>query len=206
MLNETQNEKINHNDLRNTMDSGNSKKRLLIIDDEDNMEIMRLFNEPEGQKLLAAKGVSKELIGKLELLGISSIANMMGCIKMAKYYEMNENDCLFTVATDSMEMYQSRMKEQAEMKGKFDNVAAAIAYKKSLMSLNTEYTMELTRLDQRRMHNLKYFTWIEQQGKTVEEINQQWDDDNYWDERFDCMEYWDDKIKQFNKDVGLLKD
>ncbi len=187
-----------HN-LRNT-------EMVIGIDDEDNMEIMRLFNEPEGHKLLAAKGVSKELIGKLELLGISSIANMMGCIKMAKYYEMNENDCVFTVATDSMEMYQSRMKEQAEMKGKFDNVAAAVAYKKSLMGLNTEYTMELTLLDQKRMHNLKYFTWIEQQGKTVEEINQQWSDENYWDERFDCMEYWDEKIKQFNKDVGLLKD
>ncbi len=183
-----------------------STDMVIGIDDEANMEIMRLFNEAEGQKLLAAKGVSKDLIGKLHLLGISSIANMMGAIKMAKYYEMNENDCVFTVATDSMEMYQSRLKEQAEMKGKFDNVAAAVAYKASLMGLDTEYAMELTHVDKRRMHNLKYFTWVEQQGKTVEEINAQWFDENYWDERFDCMEFWDEKIKQFNKDVGLLED
>ena len=182
-----------------------STDMVIGIDDEANMEIMRLFNEPEGQKLLAAKGVDKKVIEKLHLLGISSIANMMGAIKMAKYYEMNENDCVFTVATDSMEMYQSRLKEQAEMKGKFDNVAAAVAYQASLMGLNTEYAMELTYADQRRMHNLKYFTWVEQQGKSVEEINDQWYDENYWDERFDCMEFWDEKIKQFNKDVGLLE-
>ncbi len=176
------------------------------VDDEANMEIMRLFNEPEGHKLLKAKGVDQATIDQLKLLGISSIANLMGTIKMAKYYEMNEKDCLVTVATDSMEMYQSRMKEQTEQKGKFDNVAAAVAYEASMLGLDTEHTMELTYTDKKRMHNLKYFTWVEQQGKTVEEINAQWYDENYWDERMDCMEYWDEKIKQFNKDVGLLKD
>ena len=75
-----------------------------------------------------------------------------------------------------------------------------------MLGLDTEHTMELTYTDKKRMHNLKYFTWVEQQGKTVEEINAQWYDENYWDERMDCMEYWDEKIKQFNKDVGLLKD
>eukprot|EP00831_Metopus_contortus_P012873 TRINITY_DN15192_c0_g1_i2.p1 TRINITY_DN15192_c0_g1~~TRINITY_DN15192_c0_g1_i2.p1 ORF type:complete len:169 (+),score=53.02 TRINITY_DN15192_c0_g1_i2:114-620(+) len=114
------------------------------IDDEPNMEIMRLFNEKEGHTLLKKKGVSPEIIEKLSLFGISSIANIMGAIKMAKYYEMNENDCVFTVATDSMEMYGSRLKQQRELKGEFDEKLAAIAYEASLKSLNTEYTMELT--------------------------------------------------------------
>ena len=85
------------------------------IDDEANIQIMRLFNEPEGHNYLAANGVSDSVIKKLELLGISSIANLMGTIKLAKYYEMNERDVLFTVATDSMEMYQSRLADDNEI-------------------------------------------------------------------------------------------
>ena len=175
------------------------------IDDEPNMEIMRLFNEKEGHKLLKDKGIAPEIIERLSLFGISSIANIMGAIKMAKYYEMNENDCVFTVSTDSMEMYGSRIKEQRELKGDFNEKFAAVAYESSLKNLNTEHILELTYNDKKRMHNLKYFTWIEQQGKTVEEINTQWYDENYWDDRFDCADYWDEKIMEFNERVGLLK-
>ncbi len=76
------------------------------IDDTPNMRIMQLFNEPAGKEYLIKKGVSTELVEQLNLLGISSIANLMGAIKMAKYYEMTSDDIVFTVATDSMEMYQ----------------------------------------------------------------------------------------------------
>jgi len=186
-----------HN-LRNT-------DMVIGIDDDPNIDIMRLFNEPAGHKLLKEKGVSQSVIGKLETLGISSIANLMGCIKMAKYYEMDENDCLMTVATDSMEMYSSRMKEQTQLKGEFTSQDAAISYKASLMNLDTQHTMELTYKDKKRMHNLKYFTWIEQQGKDVEELNEQWYSKTYWDEKMDCMDYWDEKIKEFNDKVGILK-
>ena len=182
-----------------------SSDMVIGIDDEPNMAIMRLFNEPNGKAELDRKGIDSKIIKKLELLGISGIANMMGCIKMAKYYEMTEKDCLFTVATDSMEMYQSRLLEQNKEHGEFSPTDAAIAYESSLMGLNTEYTQELSYLDKKRMHNLKYFTWIEQQGKTVEELNAQWYQDNYWDEMLDKANYWDEKIKEFNDRVGLLK-
>ena len=79
------------------------------IDDEANIRIMRLFNENSGKDFLINEvGIDPRLADKLELLGISSIANLMGAIKMAKYYELNEDDMVFTVATDSMEMYRSR--------------------------------------------------------------------------------------------------
>lgn len=183
-----------------------STDMVIGIDDEPNMEIMRLFNEEAGQEFLKKQGVSQAIIEQLELFGISGIANIMGAIKMAKYYGMTKNDCVMTVATDSMEMYQSRMKDQRIQKGEFTETDAAVAYQASLMALDTEYTMELTMIDKQRMHNLKYFTWVEQQGKTVEEINAQWYDKDYWDERFDCADEWDKKIDEFNDRVGLLKE
>ncbi|NUM36180.1 MAG: pyridoxal-phosphate dependent enzyme [Candidatus Brocadiae bacterium] len=174
------------------------------IDDEVTMGIMRLFNEPEGKKHLLSKGVSPQLIEKLELLGISGIANLAGAIKMAKYYEMTKQDIVFTIATDSMEMYQSRLREQTQQHGEYTEKSALIDYAAKLMKIGTDHIMELSYYDKKRIHNLKYFTWVEQQGKTVEELNAQWYDENYWKSQFSKVDEWDEKIMEFNERTGLL--
>ena len=177
------------------------------IDDNPNIRLMRLFNEPEGMNYLKNRvGIDPELVDKLNLLGISSIANMMGSIKMAKYYEMNENDIVFTVATDSMEMYQSRLIEEKEKNGTFSDKDAAVSFEADLMGLNIDNIIEMNYYEKKRMHNLKYFTWIEQQGKTVEELNAQWYDDNYWKSKYAMVDEWDEKINEFNERTGLLKE
>ncbi|MBA7701643.1 hypothetical protein ES703_110386 [subsurface metagenome] len=175
------------------------------IDDEQCMRIIRLFNEPEGRKYLKKKGVDPEIVDRLDLLGISSIANIIGSIKMAKYYEMDENDIIFTIATDSMELYQSRLKELLEEKGEYREYDAAADFDSCLMGISIDWMLELSYWDKRRMHNLKYFTWIEQQGKDVEELDRQWYDDNYWKEKLGSWKEWDKLIKEFNEKTGLLK-
>lgn len=179
---------------------------VIDIDDNPNIEIMRLFNEPEGKKFLKEQNIDPQLVEKLNLMGISSIANLMGTVKMAKYYEMNEKDVLFSVCTDSMEMYGSRLQEENQKHGKLTTTQAAVIYEKALMGLKTDYTMELSYYDKKRMHNLKYFTWIEQQGKTVEELNAQWYDDNYWKRQFAKVDQWDEEINEFNQRTGVLKE
>ena len=177
---------------------------VIAIDDNPNIDLMRLFNEPKGHEYLLSKGVSAEMIKKLELLGISSIANIMGAIKTAKYYEMNENDIVFTVATDSMEMYGSRLLESREKQGEYSFTQAAVDYNAALMGLSIDNMLELSYYDRRRMHNLKYFTWIEQQGKDVEELNAQWYDEHYWERQFNKVFEWDERINEFNAWTGLL--
>jgi len=177
------------------------------IDDEPNIQIMRLFNEPGGNEFLKKElNIKPELIKKLELMGISSIANMMGTIKLAKYFEMDENDVLFTVATDSMEMYQSRLKEETEKSGILTNHQAEVIFQRDLMGLSNDYMIEMSYYEKRRMHNLKYFTWIEQQGKTVEELDAQWYDTNYWKSQYAKVDEWDEEIMEFNERTGLLKE
>lgn len=177
------------------------------IDDNPNIRIMRLFNEPNGVNYLKRElGLEPELVDKLRYLGISSIANLMGSIKLAKYYEMTENDVIFTVATDSMEMYQSRLKEENEKHGEFDNTLSAVCFEADFMGLKTDYMLEMNYYEKKRMHNLKYFTWVEQQGKTVEELNAQWYDDTYWTSRYAQVEEWDQKIEEFNNKTGVIKE
>ena len=175
------------------------------IDDQNCMDLLRLFNEPAGMDYLKKKGVNPNVVDQLNLLGISSIANLLGCIKMAKYYEMNDDSIIVTVATDSMDMYKSRQAEEQEEYGDYTEIKAILDFERSLMAQSIDWMKELTYWDKKRMHNLKYFTWIEQQGKQLEELNAQWYDDNYWTEQFHAYEQWDELIKEFNEKTGLIK-
>ncbi|HID03854.1 MAG TPA: pyridoxal-phosphate dependent enzyme [Desulfobacterales bacterium] len=175
------------------------------IDDCGPMSLIRLFNEPAGKEYLVSQGVSQDLVDDLHLLGISSIANVLAAIKTAKYYEMDGNDVMVTMATDSMEMYQSRLTEQTEEEGEFTNVDAAASFHRYMLGETTDNMQELTYVDRKRIHNLKYFTWVEQQGKTHEEIQAQWYDPDYWTGIHNSMETIDNLIDTFNERTGLLK-
>jgi cysteine synthase len=177
---------------------------VVAIDDEATTKVKRLFNIESGHEYLASQGVPAEVIGDLHLLGISSIANMLSAVKFAKYYELGPNDVVLTVATDSMDMYQSRLEELHEEEGHFHEVDAAAAYHRYLMGAGTDHTLELSYYDRKRIHNLKYFTWVEQQGKTFEEIQAQWYDDNYWTGIQPQTDQIDELIEAFNDRVGLL--
>ena len=177
---------------------------ITAIDDNAVVSLSRLFNEPAGQKYLAAQGVPEDIVSQLDLFGFSGIANMLSAVKMAKYYEMGENDVVLTVLTDSMELYQSRLKEMHEEYGTYTEMDAAVHFARYLEGENTENLLDLTYADQHRVHNLKYFTWVEQQGKTYEEILDQWYDENYWTEFQSQIDEIDEQIIEFNNKVGLI--
>lgn len=168
------------------------------IDDEDCMRILRLFNEEEGKKYLAGLGLSKAKVDQLSLLGISSISNLLSAIKTAKYFEMEKEDVVLTVFTDSTELYHSRVSELKAERGKYSAIEAAKDHAGPLAHQNIDFFKELTYYDRKSIHNLKYYTWVEQQGKTVEELNEQWNP-AYWRELFeDEVGYFDKLIKEFN--------
>jgi cysteine synthase len=176
---------------------------ITAIDDNAVVNISRLFNEKAGHEYLAKQGVPAEIVENLDLLGFSGIANMLSAIKMAKYFEMGENDVVLTVLTDSMELYQSRLKEMHEESGEYSEVDAAAHYAHFLEGQSTDNMIDLTYQDKRRVHNLKYYTWVEQQGRTYEEIQDQWYAPDYWTGYQSQVEEIDSLIEEFNKKVGL---
>jgi hypothetical protein len=105
---------------------------------------------------------------------------VLSCIKAAKYYEMDENDVMITILTDSMELYRSRLHEMHQEFGEYTERTAAADFARYLQGQSTDNMLELRYPDRRRVHNLKYYTWVEQQGSTYEEIQQQWYQPNYW--------------------------
>jgi cysteine synthase len=177
------------------------------IDDADCMGLLRLFNEPAGREYLAGQaGVPAEIVGRLELLGISGIANILSAVKFAKYYELSGQDVVATVLTDSMELYGSRLEELRRAGGPYTPARAAADHERRLLGQRGDCLEELGYRGRKRIHNLKYYTWVEQQGKTVEELNAQWYDyDNYWGGMHKQVGEVDALINAFNERTGLLK-
>jgi len=180
---------------------------VMAIDDERCMNLIRLFNEPEGRKRLAAAGVNEELVNQLDLLGISSVANMVMAIKMAKYYELDERDVVMTVLTDSMELYGTRLNELQQKYGEYTEKDAEVGYTHWLKGITQDYLEELSHYSKKRIHNLKYYTWIEQQEKDLDELNAQWTPfPDYWKSVHDQVDDMDRLIEEFNKRTGLEKE
>ncbi|NOY97591.1 MAG: pyridoxal-phosphate dependent enzyme [Chloroflexi bacterium] len=183
----------------------NSKNTDMVVAIDDNavVNLSRLFNEPAGRKYLVEQGVPEGIVSQLDLMGFSGISNVLTAIKTAKYYEMGENDIMLTVLTDSMELYQSRLQEMHAEFGQYSETDAAADFARYLMGQDTDNLLELRYTDRRRIHNLKYFTWVEQQGKTYEEIQDMWYRTDYWTEVQEQISEIDAQIEEFNAEVGL---
>ena len=179
---------------------------VLAVDDEGPISAMRLFNSQVGREFLSKQGVESAVLERLGLMGISGIANLLAAIKFAKYYELTENDVVLTVFTDSMEMYGSRLREYDESRQPLTEPQAAGVYHRWLLGQNTDHVQELTYPERKRLHNLKYYTWVEQQGKIPQELEAQWYDKDYWTSIRKSVEKIDPLIHEFNQRTGLADD
>jgi hypothetical protein len=172
---------------------------ITAIDDQAVVNLARLFNEPAGQQHLIDSGVDEALVSQLNLLGFSGISNLLSAIKFAKYYELTGSDIVVTVLTDSMELYLSRLADMHAELGQYSSADAQADDARYLKGQPIDYMQELSYYDRKRIHNLKYYTWVEQQGKTFEEIQAQWYDPEYWLELQSQVPEIDARIEEFNR-------
>lgn len=171
---------------------------VIAIDDEIPLRILRLFNEQAGKRFLKKQGISNSIVERLNFLGISGISNLLSAIKFSKYYELTENDYVFTVFTDSVDLYGSRLAELDKEYGKYSEKEAAVDFE-ILTHQGLDNLLELSYNDRKRIHNLKYYTWIEQQGKKLGELNDQWyEHNNYWGKFDKLAKKLDELILDFN--------
>jgi cysteine synthase len=177
------------------------------IDDEAVMQLSRLFNEPEGRRLLADRGVPDPFLEHLGDFGFSCICNLLAAIKTARHFDLDRRDVLFIPLTDSMELYASRLDELRKAHGPYTRELATAHFARYLEGATTDHYRELTYADRKALHHFKYFTWVEQQGKTSAELDELWDPD-FWAGVFsdDQVKEWDRRIKAFNEATGVLGD
>ncbi len=176
---------------------------VMAIDDEASLAAIRLFNEPAGKKYLATRGLAPGFIDRLSLIGISGAANLLSAIKMAKWYELGHESVVMTVLTDSVEMYKSRLHELNAEHGQLTDVGAAVIHERHILGVGTDLMEELSYPERKRIHNLKYYTWVEQQGRAHAELLAQWYDDDYWASIPRVAPQLDALITEFNARTGV---
>jgi len=167
------------------------------IDDARCLSLMRLFNEATGRERLIHEGVADADVERLSLLGISSICNLVAAIKTARLFEFESRDVIVIPLTDSMDLYQSRLREQAQRHGAYSQTDAAGDFARHLAGITIDHVRELGYRDRKALHNLKYFTWVEQQGRSAQDLRQLWDPD-FWTRAYAQVDEWDRLIEQFN--------
>ncbi len=158
-----------------------------------------VFNTEIGQKyLINKKGFEKNFINRLPEFGFSTIANILASIKIAKYMNLGSNDAIITVATDGADLYLSELnKTKEEFIGIYDESSCAEIIGQYLKGATTDNTLELNQREKERIFNLGYYTWVEQQGITIEEFEKR-KNQNFWNNHFQYMLSLDNQIKEFN--------
>ncbi len=178
----------------------------LAVSDRATDRLGVLLGTDEGCAYLSRRGVDDSVIAKLPSLGLSSICNILGAIKVAKHYGLGPDDVVATVATDGAVMYGSE-REIAVAKhfpDGFDAVGAAEVFGEHLLGAATDHLRELTFEERTRIFNLGYFTWVEQQGISVDDFQARRDQAFWQGVRAHAAE-WAELIGEFNARTGVLE-
>ena len=163
-----------------------------------------VFNTVAGRAYLSGhRHVDQQTLSSLGDLGLSSIANVLGAIKYAKYMALGPDDIVLTVATDGAEMYHSEIEiaRAKQFARGFSEVEAAQAFGQHLLGAATDHVSELGRFDRERIFNLGYYTWVEQQGTRLDHFDER-RDQRFWDELMNLVPIWDALIEDLNAAVS----
>lgn len=170
---------------------------LMCIDDMECKLGLQLLTDPVGMEYLTSRvGIPSDVVFEMStIFGISGVCNVLGAIKTAKYYRLGARDNVVTVLTDTITRYRSVMADLDRRFGQMDEVKAAQRYYAIFQNVKLDYVQEGTRLNRDRWFNLKYYTWVEQQGKSVSELNAQRDPEWWLQEQAKVAEI-DRRLKQ----------
>jgi len=153
--------------------------------------------------LVKRRGVPRHVVDQLHELGFSGICNVLAAIKTARYYDLGEDDVIVTVATDGGELYESEVVRLLDQRfdGHFDEVDAGETFGRAILGATVDHYQELTRVDRDRIFNLGYYTWVEQQGVSIEDFEAR-RDPAWWRRLHRYLDTWDALVERFDAAVA----
>jgi hypothetical protein len=174
------------------------------ISDRATDQLLVLFNTPVGREyLVRRRGVPAETVEALGSLGLSSICNVLAAIKVARNQRLGPDDVILTVATDGAELYATELERivARDFPDGFDAVAAGETFGAWLAAVAEDHVLDATRADRDRIFDLGYYTWVEQQGVSIEEFEAR-REQTFWATTREIVGRWDELIDEFNAQVS----
>lgn len=174
------------------------------VSDRSSDALNLLFNDPVGRAYLTnRRKVDADTLSALAHVGLSGNANIVAAIKLAKHFELDSSSAIITIATDSAALYESERQAYTRRRYPqgFDEVHAGEICGAHLDAIADDHVNEQTYVDRRRVFNLGYYTWVEQQGISVEDFDRR-RHASFWKEIQDSIPAWDALITEFNRETG----
>ncbi len=175
------------------------------VSDRDCDRLNILFNTDAGREYLTGRrGLDPGTVVSLGNLGLSGIANVLAAIKTARLLELGADDAVITVATDSGALYASERErtQSIDFPNGFDQISAGEVHARHMLGQGEEHMLEMTHRERGRVFNLGYYTWVEQQGISLEDFEKR-RDQRFWEGLLDSLPVWDAMIEAFNGHVGV---
>jgi cysteine synthase len=166
-----------------------------------------LFGGNVGRSYLAGRRkIEADVMRAFDDIGISGLANIVAAVKVAKHLDLGADDTIMTVATDSGLLYASERQNflARRYRDGFDEVNAGEIFSRHLEGIVDDHVLELTHFDRKRIFNLGYFTWVEQQGVPIDDFDRR-KDQRFWHDLVDSIAAWDRLIEEFNAEVGAAR-
>jgi cysteine synthase len=171
---------------------------VVAITDRATDHLFLLFNTEEGRRFLAGQGIDPS---GFENFGLSSLANILAAIQTARAHHLGSDDVIVTVATDGADLYRSEI-EKIQKRDGFDPLAV---FGQFLIEGDTGEFHELGDDGRRRIFNLGYYTWVEQQGVPFAEFEAR-REQTWWRALRSYPDRWDQLIAEFNQRTGVAHD
>jgi cysteine synthase A len=163
-----------------------------------------LFRSEQGRAYLTGRRkLDSTLIRQFDAVGISGLANIVAAIKLAKHFDYGPDDVVMTVATDSAALYASESESYLARRypGGFEDVNAGEIFSSHMEGIVDNDVLELRHIDRKRIFNLGYYTWVEQQGIAIEDFERR-RSQHFWESLVDSIPAWDRLLNEFNAEVG----
>jgi len=178
---------------------------VVAISDRATDSLNVLANTDAGRTHLANRGVPDELISALSSFGLSSWCNVLAAIKLAKRLNLGAEDVVVTIATDGAALYESELSKalKRDWADGFTALDAAEIFGEYLLGIGEDHVLECADIDRHRIFNLGYFTWVEQQGVSLEEFEAR-RDQSFWLSLLELVPVWDELITDLNGRAGTL--
>ena len=177
------------------------------VSDADSDGLNALFNTSVGRNYLhQRKKIPLPVLDALTSMGLSGIANVLAAIKVAKHLALTADDVLITIATDGSNLYRTELEKwlSVHTPGGLDEVLAAELFGAQRNNVRVDHLLELNEVDRRRVFNLGYYTWVEQQGiETVDFERRR--HQSFWQGLNELIPVWDELIERFNTETGLAR-
>jgi cysteine synthase len=171
---------------------------VVAISDEATDDLNVVFNSGIGRDYLRTRlGVDQRILGELGSLGLSSICNILAAIRLAGASAWGPDEVVLTVATDGALLYESerRRRETTRFAGRLNEAAVARAL---ATHVGGGELLELGSADRERIFNLGYYTWVEQQGISLESFVAR-REPLFWARVQSSLEPLDEMIVDFNR-------